>query len=84
VQQLEKVEKEVFGMGCLQKIGDGETQKGKRKRTIFRFVHRGLWKVFTVDDLSVVYVKERASDEEKRIQTLKRNVYIPSNGMAKT
>jgi len=42
VQQLEKVEKEVFGMGCLQKIGDGETQKGKRKRTIFRFVHRGL------------------------------------------
>ena len=56
VQELGKVEKEVFGMGCLQRI--------------------------TVDDLIVVFVKERL--EEQRIQILKRNIHIPSTGMTKT
>ena len=49
---------------------------------------RGLQKYhtfgFTVDDLSVVYVKKRANGEEKRMQVLKRNVHIPSNGKANT
>jgi len=44
---------------------------------------RGLQKYhcfgFTVEDLSIVYVKERANGEEKRIQLLKRNVHISSN-----
>ena len=87
VQELEKGETEMHTMGCLQRVGDGKTRKRQEKTDSFQMCAqrplRGLQKYhcfgFTVEDLSIVYVKERANGEEKRIQLLKRNVHISSN-----
>ena len=46
VHELEKGEQEVYIVGCLQRIGDRESRKCKRKRTRFRCVHSGLLEVF--------------------------------------